>query len=116
DHLLFPDVLADDQQEVSRFVLVAQVEERLAPLEVESLDAGVEVDQPDSDAGDADDGKAGSIALALDEPALADIDVERVGEDVDGVEADGLGLPDAERRALARLGPGGVDESEFHGI
>ena len=55
------------------------------------------------------------VALVLDQPPLADVDVERVGEDVDRVEADLLGLADAIGGGLAGLHPGGVDEAEFHG-
>ena len=81
---------------------------------MEALHARVEVDQPDGDAGDADDRQPGLVALALDEPAFLDVDVERVGEDVDGVEADLLGHADAEGGVAAGLGPGGVDQAEFH--
>jgi hypothetical protein len=48
--------------------------------------------------------------------ALPDVGVERVGEDVDGVEADLLRHPDAEGGLAARLGPGGVDQAKFHGV
>ena len=43
-----------------------------------------------------------------------DVHVKRIGEDVDGVESDLLGHADAERGVAAGLGPGGVDEAEFH--
>ena len=115
NHFLLPDVFAQDQQHVLRLEQVGHVEIRPDPLDVEPLDAGVEVDQPDRDAGDAHDRQAGRVALVLDQPLLLDVDVERIGEDVDRVEADLLGLVDAERRPAAGLDPGGVDESEFHG-
>ena len=82
---------------------------------MEALHARVEIDQADGDAGDADDRQAGLIAFAADELAFLDVDIERVGEDVDGVEADLLGHADAEGGFAARLGPGGIDEAEFHG-
>ena len=56
------------------------------------------------------------IGLMPDQLALSGVDVERVGEDVHGVEANGPGLLQAEARALARLGEGAVDEAEFHGV
>src|SRR5262249_37079429 len=115
DDLPLPDVLAQDEEEVPRLVLVGEVEVRLAALEVETLHAGVEVDQADGDAGEADDGQAGPVALALDKAALLRAQVERVGEDVDGVEADLLGHADAERGVAAGLRPRRVNQSELHG-
>src|SRR5579885_3419794 len=86
--LALPDVLAQHQQHVLGIVFVSQVEITAAAVEVEALDAGIEVDEADGDASDADDGQAGAFAFAADETTLAGIEVERIGEDVDGVEAD----------------------------
>ena len=55
------------------------------------------------------------VALSLDEPALADVDVERIGKNVDAVEADLLRHANAVGRLPARLRPRGIDESQFHG-
>src|SRR2546423_1695342 len=57
----------------------------------------------------------GCVALVVDPLPLADVDVERVGEDVDRVEADLLGHPDAEGGVAPGWGPRGVDQAEFHG-
>src|SRR5579863_6056265 len=57
----------------------------------------------------------GTLALGADELPLPHVRAKRVGEDVDRVEPDRLGLPNTERRALPRLRPGGVDETELHG-
>ena len=116
DHLPLPDVFAQHQQQVLGLVFVAQVEVSPAALQVEPLHAGIEVDQADGDASDADDRQAGPVALALDEPAFLDVEVERIGEDVDGVEADLLGGADAVGGVAAGLCPGGIDEAEFHGV
>ena len=94
----------------------AHIEVGTHAVEVEPLDARVEVDQADGHAGDRDDRQAGAVALVLDEAALLDAEVERVGEDVDGVETDLLGHANAVRGVLARLRPRRVDEAEFHGI
>jgi putative hydrolase of the HAD superfamily len=51
----------------------------------------------------------------FDDVALGLVDVEGVGEDVDGIEADALRLLDAEAGSLAGLGPRGVDQAESHG-
>ena len=59
-------------------------------------------------------GSPACLALVADELALPDVDVERVGEDVDGVEADLLGLPDAVGRRPPGLHPRGVDQAELH--
>ena len=37
-----------------------------------------------------------------------------IGEDIDRVEADLLGLPQAVDRRLVRLDPGGIDQAELH--
>src|SRR5262249_6028906 len=99
------------QEQVLRLIFVAKVEKRPATLEMETLDARVEIDQADGHACDAHDRQSGLVALALDEPALLDVDVQRVGEDVDGIEADLLGHLDAEGGALAGLCPRRVDQS-----
>ena len=93
---------------------VRHVEVRPDPLGVEPPDAGVEVDQPHGDAGHAHDRQAGGVAFVLDQPLLLDVDVERIGEDVDRVEADLPGLVDAERGPAAGLDPGRIDQAELH--
>src|SRR5271157_2548810 len=75
----------------------------------------VEVGQADGHAGDADDWQAGGCAFTADQRPLPVIDVQRVGEDVDGVEADLASLPDAVGGSPPGLNPGRVDQSEFHG-
>ena len=115
DHLALPDVLAEHEQDVLRLEEVGQVEIGAHPVDVEPLHARVEVDQADGHAGDADDRQARPVAFVLDELPLSHVDVERVGEDVDRVEADLLRLLDSVRRLAARLGPGGIDQAEFHG-
>jgi len=87
NHLPLPDVLAQHQQHVLGIIFVGQIKVLAAALEVEALHAGVEVDQPDGDAGNADDGQPGPITLALDETAFLDGEVEGVGEDIDRIEA-----------------------------
>src|SRR5262245_11792227 len=82
---------------------------------MEALHAGIEVDQADRDTSDADDRQAGAVAFALDEPAFLGVDVERIGENVDAVEADFARHANAVSGSLAGLDPGGVDETEFHG-
>src|SRR5260370_1390492 len=76
----------------------------------------VEVDEADRPAGDAEDGQAGPVAVALDEPAFLHVEVERVGEDTDGVEADLLRHADAVGGLPAGLGPRRVNQSELHGV
>ena len=62
------------------------------------------------------DGQTGPVAFAFDEPAFLDVQVERVGKDVDGVEADFLGHANAVAGVAAGLGPGGIDQSQLHGL
>src|SRR5262245_24420057 len=83
---------------------------------MEALHAWIEVDQADGDTRDTDDRQAVPIALALDQPALLHVDIERSGEDVDAVESNLARHTDAVGGALARLGPCGIDQSQFHGI
>src|SRR5581483_2981857 len=106
-------VLAEHEQDVLRPEFVGEVEVRPAPGGVEPLDRRVEVDEPDGDARHADDGEPGLLALGADELALPRVGVERVGEDVDGVEPDGLRLADAVGSALAGLRPRRVDQTEL---
>src|SRR5262249_50294888 len=94
NHFLLPDVLTQNEQQVLRLVLIDQVEILLAPVNVKPLNTRIEVDEADGDAGDAYDGQAGRVTLALDEPAFLDVDVERIGKDVDGIKADLFCHPD----------------------
>ena len=105
NHFLLPDVLAQDQEHVPRLEQIGHVEIGLHSLEVEPLDAGVEVDQPDRHAGDAHDRQAGLVALVLDQSLFLDVDIERVGEDVDRVEADLPGLAEFRTPSRGRPGP-----------
>src|SRR5262249_47694212 len=82
---------------------------------MKALHARIEIDQADRDAGDADDGQVRLVAFAFDEFTLLDVDVERVGKDVNGVEADLLSHANSVRCFASGLGPGGIDEAEFHG-
>ena len=82
---------------------------------MKALHGRVEVDEADRHAGDAHDRQAGAVAFPFDAAALLDVDIQGIGEDVDGVEADLPGHADAVGRVLAGLGPGGVDQAEFHG-
>src|SRR5262245_26395123 len=81
---------------------------------MKSLHARIEIDQADRDTSNADDWQAGLVALALDELAFLGVNVERIGEDVDGVEADLLGHANAVGGVATGLGPGGIDEAKFH--
>ena len=80
-----------------------------AAVEVESLDAGIEVDQTDRHAADADNGKFQPIALPFDLQFLFDADVERIGEDIDRVEAELFRLLQSPDSISACLNPSGVD-------
>src|SRR5262245_56044275 len=84
DDLPFPDIFAQHQQHVLGLVCVGQVEVSPAALQVKSLHGGVEIEQADGDAGNADDRQPGPVALALDEQPLLDVQVQRIGENVDG--------------------------------
>ena len=114
DDLPLPNVFAEHQQQIASLELVTHIEIAAAAFQVEALHARVEVDQSDGHAGDADDGQSDPFALAADQPAFAGVDVERVGENVDGVEADLFRHLNAERRVAAGLRPCGVDKAEFH--
>src|SRR5205085_8083345 len=48
-------------------------------------------------------------------PAFLNAQVERIGEDIDGIEADLLGHANAIGGIASRLCPRGIDESQFHG-
>src|SRR5579864_7581398 len=81
---------------------------------MEALHGRVEIDQSDGNAGDAPDRQRQLVAGILDEPALLHVDIKRIGENVNGIEPDCLGLFQAKPRPFAGLGEGGVDQSEIH--
>src|SRR5439155_8247603 len=114
--LLFPDIFPQDDQDVFRLVLIGQVQVGPATLEVETLHRGIEVDQAHGNAGDADDRETDAIAFALDPAAFLDVQVKRIGKNIDRIEADFLGHANSIGRVLAGLSPGGVDESQLHGF
>src|SRR5262245_369598 len=66
--LLVPNVFAEDKEDIFGFVFIGQIEVFFHAVNREPLDAGIEVDQADGDAGDRDDGQLEAVALALDEP------------------------------------------------
>ena len=114
DHLTLPDILAEHQQQVRAAQFGGQVEKCPAAVEVEAADGGIEVDKAERHAAQADDRQVELAAGLADQPPLGPVDVERVGEDVDRVEAEPLGRFQAEAGSLAGLGEGRVDEAEFH--
>ncbi len=116
NYLAIPDVLADDQQHVAGLVFVGQVQIGADPPKVKCPDAVVEIDQSDGHAGKRYDRQAQSVAAVLNEPTLANVERERIGENVDHVEADFFSLCQAEFGRLLGLHPGGIDQAEFHGI
>src|SRR5688572_925131 len=79
------------------------------------LHAGVEVDQSDGYAGDGDDWQLQAIALILDQSPFLHVDIERIDENINRVEAQFFGLTQTIDRRLIGLHPGGVDEAETHG-
>src|SRR5439155_7025871 len=105
-----------NQQQVLRLVFISKIEVSSAALDVEALDAGVEVDEADRHACNADDGQTCLVALAFDQQPLLDVDIERIGKDVDAVETDFAGHANAVSRAFARLRPSRIDQAKFHGV
>ena len=114
DHLLLPDVFTEHEQEVRAAELGRQVEEGPAAVEMKPPDRRIEVDQPEGHAAQAHDRQVEVAAGVFDQGPLGGVDLERIGEDVDRVEAELLRLLEAEPCAFAGLGEGRVDEAEFH--
>ena len=92
EHLAVPVVLADDEQDVASAEVGALVDIGLDAVEREALHRGVEVDDAEGDADDGTDRQPDLLAGLLDLCALVVGQVERVLEDVVGVEADLLRL------------------------
>src|SRR5208282_843152 len=95
DYLSFPNVLAENEQQVAGLVFVREVEVRPAALQMEALDTRVEIDESKGHARHTDDGQPHPVALVLDQAPLAGAQIERIGEDVDRVEADFASHTDA---------------------
>ena len=115
NYFLIPNIFPNTRSTIVSLVFVGQVEVRLHAFPVELANALVEIDQAEGDAGDRHDRQRQSVAFVLDQPPLAHIDFERVGENIDRIEADFLGLLQTEHDRPICLHPGRVDESEFHG-
>ena len=81
---------------------------------MESLHAGIEVNEPDSNAGDRNDRQLKAVTFVLDQAALTDVDVQRIHEDIYGVEADLLRFLKSEDRWLVGLNPGRINQAKFH--
>jgi len=82
------NVLAEHEQQVPRVQLIGEIKECLAPIHVEALDGHVEINQPDGHAAQGDDGQVRLLARGFDQLTLLHINVERLGEDVNDIEAD----------------------------
>ncbi len=96
EDLAVPVVLADDEQDVARAEVRALVDVRLDAVEREAAHRRVEVDEPEARRRRRERiGRPASSQAALISARSASVDVERILEDVVGVEADLLGLADA---------------------
>ncbi len=113
-HLAVPDVLTEHEEQILRLEFVDQVEVGFRTLDVKPLHARIEIDQTHRHAADRDDRKLLPPTFMANQPPLANVDVERVGEDVDRVEADFLRLADAPARFASRLGPRRINQSQLH--
>ena len=114
NHLLLPDVFTEHEQQIRAAEFGSQIDEGAAAIEVKPTDRRIEVDEPEGDAAQAHDRQVEVAAGVFDQGSLGGVDVERIGEDVDRVEAESLRLFEAEAGAFAGLGEGRVDEAEFH--
>ncbi len=54
------------------------------------------------------------LALVADQAPLAGVNLQRIGEDVDRVEADLFRLTDALGGFASGLGPRGIDQTQLH--
>ena len=112
DHLLLPDILPEDEKEIAAAVVGGEIEVGPAAVEVEAAHRGAEVDEAERDAAQAHDRQIELAAGVGDQPPLRRGHVERIGEEIDRVEAESLRLLEAEACPLAGLGKGRVDQSE----
>ena len=93
-----------DEQEVFRPEFFAQIEELPATIDVETLHRWIEIDQPDRDAANTLARKSKIAAGIIDQVDLRLVDVERIRENVTGIEPDFLDFLEAELGVPARLG------------
>src|SRR5262249_39625475 len=59
---------------------------------------------------------SGPLTGARNQPAFLNAHIERIGEDVNRIEADFLGHADAVSGVASGLRPCGIDESQFHAL
>ena len=114
DHLLLPDIFPEDEEQIAAAVVGGEIEVGPAAVEVEAAHRGAEVDEAERDAAQAHDRQIELAAGVGDQPPLRRGHVERIGEEIDRVEAESLRLLEAEACPLAGLGKGRVDQSEAH--
>ena len=112
DHLLLPDIFPEDEKQIAAAVFGGEIEVGPATVEVEAAHRGAEVDESEGNAAQAHDREIEFAAGVGDQPALRRRHVERVGKEIDRVEAEPLRLLEAVACPLAGLGKGRVDQSE----
>jgi hypothetical protein len=115
DHLLLPDIFPEDEEEIAAAVFGGEIEVGPAAVEVEATHRGAEVDEAEGDAAQAHDRQIEFAAGVGDQPALGRGHVERVGEEIDRIEAELLRLLETEACPFAGLSKGRVDQSETQG-
>ena len=115
DDLFLPNVFTDDEQVVFRTKRRTHVEVALAALDVEALNRRVEIHQANAYADHADDRQFEFVAGLLDlGDAVCGLRLHRVLENINTVEAQFLGFPEAIHKANAVLFPSRINHSQFH--
>jgi hypothetical protein len=95
EDLAVPEVLADHQQHVPPVEIRALVDVGLGAVESEALHRGVEIDEAEADADAGANRQPDFLTGAFDQLACGVVDIERVLENVVGIESDLLGLADS---------------------
>ena len=109
-----PDVFPEHQKDIASPILVGEVEILSDPIDTESLNAWIEIDQSDGDAADRNNRRPQLFTFGDNQAASTHINIERVGEDVNRVEADLFCFADAPCGVFTRLNPAAVDQPQSH--
>src|SRR5262249_32747474 len=114
NNLFLPDVLTQNEQHVLGFKEKSQVEIGAYSVQVKPLDTWIKVDQTDGDASHAHNRHLCFSAFRHHKHVLIQVEIERIGENIDRIKADFFGLVNSESRSSPCLHPGRVDQAELH--
>jgi len=114
NHFPLPDILPEHQKQVRTAEFPGEIEVGPHPIDVKPPDGGTEIDEPQGHAAEAHHRQADLATGLADQPPFGRIDLERIGQNVDELEADPPGLGQSEPCPAAGLRERRIDQSQPH--